>query len=167
MNEEQHNQRGLTLIELLISIAIVGILATGIFSFISFVYQNQIKSYQLAQRTEQALIMKAALDNSVTNAGSIAAPTLSSGGGYTNGSTPFNIFGAIGNFLYGNCPAQGLFGNIYGFLNTTTNTIFNDCFLVDTTPSILQQQMETRTSSQYPFQQLRSQPQVLHYPSIG
>lgn len=126
---ESARMSGFTLAELLVSLAIVGIMGAGIFSYMQTVYAQQTESYHLAQRTEKALIMKAALDNTVTSSGSIAAPTLSSTGNTVqNGSTPFNLFGAIGNFLYGNCPDTGLFGNIYGFLNNTTNTFLDDLF---------------------------------------
>jgi len=122
-------QSGVTLIELMISLAIIGIMAAGIFTFMQSLYSDQTETYELAQRTQKALIMKGALDNLVTSAGSIAAPTLSSTGNTEkNGNTPFNLFGAIGTFLYGNCPNSGIFGNIYGFLNNTANTFFDDIF---------------------------------------
>jgi hypothetical protein len=105
-------------------------MATGILTFMESIYANEVTSERLNQRIEKTLIMKAALDNSVTSAGSIAAPTLSvSNTANQNGSTPFNFLGAIGRFLYGNCPNQGIFGNIYGFLNNTTNTFLDDIFL--------------------------------------
>ncbi|MBU2755287.1 type II secretion system protein [Acidithiobacillus sp. CV18-2] len=119
----------MTLIELLIAIAITGIMGVAILTFMSSLYATQATTYHLAQRTEKALIMKAALNNTVSSAGSIAAPTLSSTGNtVANGSTPFNILGAVQTFLFGNCPNTGILGDISGFLNNTTNNFLNDIF---------------------------------------
>lgn len=119
----------MSLTELLIGIAIVGIMAGSILTFTENIYSNEVTIEHLNQRVEKTLIMKAALDNTVTSAGSIAAPTLSaSNTSNQNGSTPFNLFGAIGNFLFGNCPNQGIFGDTYQFLNNTANTFLDDLF---------------------------------------
>ena len=121
---------GLTLIELLIGLAIASIMSVAIFSFMAALYHNESQTYYLSQRVNKALIMKAALNNTASSAGSIAAPTLSTANGSTgkNGSTPFNLFGAIGNFLYGNCPDTGIFGNIYNYLNNTAGNFLDDLF---------------------------------------
>jgi prepilin-type N-terminal cleavage/methylation domain-containing protein len=120
-------QSGLTLVELLISLAIASILSVGIFSFMQNLYAGQIETQRLAQRTQQALIMKAALDNTASAAGSVASPTLSNAG-TQNGSTPFNLLGAISTFLFGNCPDTGLLGSVYNLVNNTADTFLDDLF---------------------------------------
>lgn len=119
---------GLTLVELLVSLAIVGIMATGILTYMHSVFYNQIVTDRLAQRTQKVLLMKAALDNTASSAGSVAAPTLSSAASSSNGSTPFNLFGAIGSFLFGNCPNSGLFGGVYTLMNNVGDTFLNNVF---------------------------------------
>lgn len=133
MNNENIAMTGLTLIELLVSLAIVGIMATGVLVYMHSVFYNQVVTYHLAQRTQKALIMKAALDDTVSSAGSIAAPTISTASSAsneqaTNGSTPFNLFGALGSFLYGNCSNSGIFGSGYTFLNNVGNNFLDDIF---------------------------------------
>lgn len=124
-----HNEYGASLIELLVSLAIVGIMSVAIFSFIKTSYDNYVTSYQISQQIQKSLIMKAALDNTVSNAGSIAPPYLSSTGSETtNGTTPFNFLGALTTFLYGNCPSSGIFGNIFSFLNNTGNNLIDNLF---------------------------------------
>lgn len=127
MNNKSIATAGFTLIELLISMAIVGIMATGILVYMQNVFSGQAITYHLAQRTQKALIMKAALDNTVSSAGSIAAPTISNAK-VTNGTRPFNLFDAIGSFLYGNCPNSGLFGSVYSTLNNAGNHFLDDIF---------------------------------------
>ncbi|MBU2834200.1 type II secretion system protein [Acidithiobacillus thiooxidans] len=129
MSHKKIASAGFTLIELLVSLAIVGIMATGILVYMQNVFKSQAITYHLAQRTQKVLIMKAALDNTASAAGSIAAPTISNAK-ETNGNqtTPFNLFGAIGSFLYGNCPSSGIFGNVYSALNNAGNNFIDDIF---------------------------------------
>lgn len=127
MSHKNIASAGFTLVELLISLAIVGIMATGILVYMQEVFKSQAITYHLAQRTQKALIMKAALDNTASSAGSIAAPTISNAK-ETNGTTPFNLFGAIGDFLNGNCSNKGIFGNVYSALNNAGNHFLDDIF---------------------------------------
>lgn len=120
---------GFTLVELLISLAIVGIMSTGILYFMQGVYAQQMTTYHLAQRTQKALMMKAALDNTASSAGSIAAPTLSGNTSQEdNGHTPFGFSSVFSTFLYGNCPNQGIFGAGFNFFNNIGNDFFDELF---------------------------------------
>lgn len=120
---------GFTLVELLISLAIVGIMSTGILYFMQGVYAQQMTTYHLAQRTQKALMMKAALDDTVSSAGSIAAPVLSSGTTQeNNGHTPFSFGSFFSTLLYGNCPSQGIFGEGFNFFNNIGNNFFDELF---------------------------------------
>ncbi len=65
------DMRGVSLVELLVAIAVVAILAAGIFLFVSQVYQQRQEFRILTDRTIDAALMKQALDKTVASAGGL------------------------------------------------------------------------------------------------
>ena len=71
------DQSGLSLIELLISIVVTGIIGLAIFSILYTTYNGRMISEKLTGRAGRAILMKEALDHTVTNAGYTAYTTSS------------------------------------------------------------------------------------------
>jgi Tfp pilus assembly protein PilE len=72
------DQSGLSLIELLISIVITGIIGLAIFSVLYTTYNGRMVSEKLTGRSSRAILMKEALEHTVTNAGYVAYTTTTS-----------------------------------------------------------------------------------------
>ncbi len=72
-------EQGLTLIELLISIVVAGILGVALFYLLQSTIRSRFTSEQLTGRIARSMLMKEALEHTLTNAGYIAnmASTLS------------------------------------------------------------------------------------------
>ncbi len=69
------NQSGLTLVELLIAIVVAAIVGLAVFSILYTMYHSRAISEKLTGRADRALLMKEALEHTVTNAGYTAYTT--------------------------------------------------------------------------------------------
>jgi prepilin-type N-terminal cleavage/methylation domain-containing protein len=72
------DQSGLSLVELLISIVIAGIIGLALFSILYATYNGRMVSEKLTGRAGRVILMKEALEHTVTNAGYTAYTSSSS-----------------------------------------------------------------------------------------
>ncbi|WP_163057445.1 PulJ/GspJ family protein [Acidithiobacillus ferrooxidans] len=73
--EIREDQCGFTLVELLISIVVAVIVGLAIFSILYSTYNSRAISEKLTGRADRAILMKDALEHTVTNAGYVAYTT--------------------------------------------------------------------------------------------
>jgi Type II secretory pathway, component PulJ len=124
----RHEEQGISLIEVLISLLLAALIMAGAFSAMALVAQNETQSEHLNARIIQSELMKSALNNTVTDAGGLIAPTIptnsSSSTGSGNSTTqPFNLFGLIDNILFGDCDSSSLLSTVVNDALTLTSQL--------------------------------------------
>lgn len=126
-----HEEQGISLIELLISILLAALLMVGVFSVMTLVANNETQSAHLNERIIQSELMKSALNNTVTNAGGLIAPTIPTGSAASASTSsssssttaPFNLFSMVDNLLFGNCNSSSLVSSIVNDALTLTSQL--------------------------------------------
>ncbi len=100
--KHEKNESGLSLVEILVSIAIVSLIAAAMLTVLSNVYMNRQQTRTLTSRMIDTAIMKQALDTSVTSAGAlVTSPTPSTTSAGTAISPTGNFFSEIWNVVFG------------------------------------------------------------------
>lgn len=75
MNRRPHLEAGLSLVELLIGMVLIGLVAAAVFSILDSTFRSRSLAEALDGRVARAILMKEALEHTVTNAGYIAYTT--------------------------------------------------------------------------------------------
>lgn len=123
----RHEEQGISLIEVLMSLLLAAIIMVGALSAMALVAQNETQSEHLNARIIQSELMKSALNNTATDAGGLIAPTIptSSSPSTSSGNTtePFNLFGLIDNILFGDCDSSSLLSTVVNDALTLTSQL--------------------------------------------
>ena len=131
---EAHEKKetGLSLVEIMVSLAIASIIAVAMLTVLSTVYQDRQQTRILTSRIIDTAIMKQALNATVTTAGAIVtSPTPSATAAGTTDASSGNFFSQIWNMIFG-CTVFSanqisnnnvLLNNFFGYLawGSTTN----------------------------------------------
>lgn len=124
----RHEEQGISLIEVLISLLLAALIMAGALSAMVLVAQNETQSEHLNARIIQSELMKSALNNTATDAGGLIAPTIptNSSSSTSSGNTttePFNLFQMIDNILFGDCDSNSLLSTVINDAMTLTSQL--------------------------------------------
>ncbi len=94
---------GFSLIGLVVAMLAGAMITLGAFSMLSLAARNQTLSMNLTREIQKSAIMKAALDNTVSNAGGLIAPPVPGVTQPTADADLSDPFDAVTGLLFGNC----------------------------------------------------------------